>query len=274
MIIILTGSTSGIGWETLKGLYPHADQFILPIRNLDKAKTLFQELPDEKKIRIIEMDLEDLDSIQRATALIKTEFPKIDLMINNAGGMFAPMSKTKDGLDKTFQVNHLGHVLLLKNLLPNLIEAKGKIIQVSSFAHYIGTFNLKDLSLEKSNSTWSSYGSSKLYNILISNYIAGQHEENGLSGYSLHPGAVKTNFGTNSGLVTKVLIEVSKFFFISAEAGAQTSIYLALTPKKQLVNSGYYIKNSPSNRSKIATNKAYGAKLWNYSVELLAQMGY
>jgi retinol dehydrogenase-12 len=274
MIIILTGSTSGIGWETLQGLYPHAKQFILPIRNLDKAKTLFQQLPDQKKIRMYEMDLEDLASIQKVTDLIKEEFPKIDLMINNAGGMFPPLSKTKDGLDKTFQINHLGHVLLLKNLLPNLIEAKAKIIQVSSMAHHIGTFNLSDLSLEKSKSAWLSYGSAKLYNILISNHIASQNEINGLSGYSLHPGAVKTNFGSGSGSVNKALIEVSKLFFISPKAGAQTSLHLALTPTAQLVNGAYYVKKKAKSRSKIASNKAYTAKLWNYSLELLEQMGY
>jgi retinol dehydrogenase 12 len=274
MIIILTGSTSGIGWETLKGLYPHAKQFILPIRNLDKAKTLFQQLPDQKKIRMYEMDLEDLSSIQKATALIKEEFPKIDLMINNAGGMFPPKSKTKDGLDKTFQVNHLGHVLLLKNLLLNLIEAKAKIIQVSSMAHHIGTFNLSDLSLGKSKSAWLSYGSAKLYNILISNHIASQNEINGLSGYSLHPGAVKTNFGSGSGSVNKALIELSKLFFISPKAGAQTSIHLALTPKSQLENGAYYMKKQPKSQSKIASKKAYASKLWNYSLELLEQMGY
>ncbi|MFT4857512.1 MAG: retinol dehydrogenase-12 [Algoriphagus sp.] len=274
MIIILTGSTSGIGWETLKGLYPHAKQFILPIRNLDKAKTLFQQLPDQKKIRMYEMDLEDLASIQKATALITEEFPKIDLMINNAGGMFPPLSKTKDGLDKTFQVNHLGHVLLLKNLLPNLIEAKAKIIQVSSLAHHFGTFNLSDLSLERSKSTWLSYGTAKLYNILISNHIARQNGINGLSGYSLHPGAVKTNFGSSSGSINKALIEVSKLFFISPKAGAQTSLHLALTPTAQLVNGAYYVKKKAKSRSKIASNKAYAAKLWNYSLELLEQMGY
>jgi NAD(P)-dependent dehydrogenase (short-subunit alcohol dehydrogenase family) len=274
MIIILTGSTSGIGWETLKGLYPKADQFILPIRNLDKAKALFQQLPDQKKLRMLEMDLEDLSSIQKATELIKAEFPKIDVMINNAGGMFPPLSKTKDGLDKTFQVNHLGHVLLLKNLLPNLIEAKAKVIQVSSMAHHIGTFNLRDLALEKSKSAWLSYGSAKLYNILISNYIANEYEEKGLSGYSLHPGAVKTNFGSGSGPLNQAFIGISKLFFISPKAGAQTSLHLALTPKEQLVNGAYYIKKKPTNRSKIATNKAYATKLWNYSLELLEQMGY
>jgi NAD(P)-dependent dehydrogenase (short-subunit alcohol dehydrogenase family) len=274
MTIILTGSTSGIGWETLKGLYPYAKQFILPIRNLDKAKSLFQQLPDQKKIRIYEMDLEDLASIQKATDLIKEEFPKIDLMINNAGGMFPPLSKTKDGLDKTFQINHLGHVLLLKNLLPNLIEAKAKIIQVSSIAHHFGTFDLKDLALERSKSAWLSYGSAKLYNILISNHIASQNEKSGLSGYSLHPGAVKTNFGSGSGPFNNALIGVSKLFFISPKAGAETSLYLALTPKEQLVNGGYYIKKKSTKRSKIATNKAYASKLWNYSLELLEQMGY
>lgn len=274
MIVILTGSTSGIGWETLKGLYSHSNQFILPIRNLDKAKVLFQQLPDQKKIRMFEMDLEDLGSIQKATNLIKAEFPKIDVIINNAGGMFPPLHKTKDGLDKTFQVNHLGHVLLLKNLLPNLIEAKAKIIQVSSMAHHIGTFNLKDLALDKSKSAWLSYGSAKLYNILISNYLASEYEEKGISGYSLHPGAVKTNFGSSSGPLNKAMIELSKLFFISPKAGAQTNLHLALIPKAQLVNGGYYVKKKPVNPSKIATNKAYATKLWNYSLELLEQKGY
>ena len=210
MIILLTGSTSGIGWETLKGLYPQAEQFILPVRNLAKAKSLMNELPESNKIQLFEMDLEDLASIQATTTQINVLFPKIDLMINNAGGMFPVGSKTKDSLDKTFQVNHLGHVLLIKNLLPNILEAQGKIIQVSSMAHFIGRFNLNDLNFAKLKSSWISYGSAKLYNIMISNYLSLNYLERGLGSYSLHPGAVKTNFGSTSGSLDKALIGVSK----------------------------------------------------------------
>lgn len=274
MIVILTGSTSGIGWETLKGLYPQADHFILPVRNLEKANTLFLQLPDTKKIHLFEMDLEDLASIQKASDKIKIGFPKIDLMINNAGGMFPSGIKTKDGLDQTFQVNHLGHMLLIKNLLQNLIEAKGKIIQVSSMAHHIGSFNLKDLGLSKVKNAWLAYGSAKLYNILTSNYLNNEFKEKGLSAYSLHPGAVKTNFGSTSGAFDKVLIEVSKLFFISPKAGAQTTLFLSLTPKEQLTYGGYYDKKKPKSKSKNASNKAYATKLWEYSLELLEQMGY
>ncbi|WP_075351189.1 SDR family NAD(P)-dependent oxidoreductase [Algoriphagus marinus] len=274
MIVILTGSTSGIGWETLKGLYPQADQFILPVRNIAKANSLFLQLPDTKKIHLFEMDLEDLASIQKASDKIKIAFPKIDLMINNAGGMFPSGAKTIDGLDQTFQVNHLGHVLLIKNLLENLIEAKGKIIQVSSMAHHIGSFNLKDLGLAKVKNAWLAYGSAKLYNILTSNYLDNEFKEKGLSAYSLHPGAVKTNFGSTSGAFDKVMIEVSKLFFISPKAGAQTTLFLSLTPKEQLIYGAYYDKKKPKSKSKNASNKAYATKLWEYSLELLEQMGY
>jgi len=274
MIVLITGSTSGIGWETLKGLHPHADQFILPVRNLAKAKTLFQDLPSSEKIHCYEMDLEDLKSVQAASENIQKDFPEIDLMINNAGGMFPAGVKTKDGLDKTFQVNHLGHVLLIKNLATNLLQAKAKIIQVSSIAHHIGKFDLDNLDLSKTSNSWLLYGTAKLYNILISNYLAVEFEEKGLSAYSLHPGAVKTNFGTTSGPFDKAIIELSKLFFISPAAGAQTTIYLSLTPKSQLKNGAYYIKKKPKSKSKIGSNKAYGSKLWKYSVELLEQMGY
>jgi NAD(P)-dependent dehydrogenase (short-subunit alcohol dehydrogenase family) len=121
--------------------------------------------------------------------------------------------------------------------------------------------------------TGTAYGKVKLYNILFSNELKNRFESKGISTYTLHPGAVKTAFGSETSLWAKVIISISKLIFISPKAGAQTSIFLATTPKSQLRNGGYYIRKKPKTPSPLARNQALSAALWNYSEAVLKNLG-
>ena len=103
--------------------------------------------------------------------------------------------------------------------------------------------------------------------------LKNRYESYGISTYALHPGAVKTAFGSETSLWAKLIIEVSKLIFISPKAGAQTSIFLATTPKSQLRNGGYYIKKKPKTPSTLARNQRLSAALWNFSEETLQNLG-
>lgn len=274
MKLVLTGSTSGIGWETLKDLLPEINLAILPIRNLAKADKMISKLPGKEKIRLVEMDLSSMKSVKKGSSEILKLTDSIDLLINNAGGMFPAGHQTEEGLDLTFATNHLGHFLLTRELLPALEKGKAKIINVSSEAHRISTYPKKDFSLKKSSNTTSAYGKVKLYNILFTNELKLRYESLGISSYALHPGAVRTAFGSEASGITKAIIRVTQLFFISPKAGAATTLFLAKTAKDKLKNGGYYVRNKVKKPSALARNPELSSKLWAYSEEVLKSLGF
>ncbi|MFC3414855.1 SDR family NAD(P)-dependent oxidoreductase [Algoriphagus hitonicola] len=269
MTILLTGSTSGIGWETLKSLYDQADQWILPLRNIRKAEDLFRELPDQDRLKIYEMDLSSIQQTHKIAQEIKSNHPSIDILINNAGGMFPGGKKTSEGFDMTFAVNHLGPFALTKQLLPCLSRGKSKVIYVSSEAHRIPGLDLNDLLLENYSSTITAYGAVKLFNILTAKYLS----EQGYHTYALHPGAVKTAFGAETDPISKAIIRATQLFFISPRKGAETTIHLAKNPTKNLESGAYYVRKKVKKPSQLARSKSLSSKLWNQSEEALKKLG-
>lgn len=274
MNLVLTGSTSGIGWETLKELLPEFEIVFLPVRNIEKAEKMISKIPGKEKIKLIPMDLSVMKSVYDGALKILQFTDQIDVLINNAGGMFPAGKNTTDGLDMTFATNHLGHFLLTQKLLPALKKGKAKIINVSSEAHRFSGDPNKDLSLKKSSNTGSSYGRVKLYNILFTNELVNRFESYGISSYSLHPGAVRTAFGSETSGLVKGIIRLTQLFFISPKAGAQTTIFLVKTPKEKLRNGGYYVRKKAKTPSSLGKNKTLATNLWSYSEETLKSLGF
>ncbi|MHA7131363.1 SDR family NAD(P)-dependent oxidoreductase [Algoriphagus namhaensis] len=264
MNILLTGATSGIGWETFKDLWKSGHHLILPVRNREKAIQMLQKLGAKDQFKLYPMDLNDLHSVQKAGEAIASDYPQIDVLINNAGGMFKPREKTKDGIDVTFSTNHLGHFLLNKLLIPNLTGPR-KIISVSSVAHQFANPDPNDLGLAKASNTFSSYANAKLYNILYTKGLKENYQDQNVQAYSLHPGAVKTAFGSDSGPLSRAIIRASQVFFISAEKGAQTTLHLTKTEPGKLINGAYYDKKKVKSTSSKAMDRELIQNLWEYS---------
>lgn len=274
MNLVLTGSTSGIGWETLKELLPEFELVILPVRNIEKAEKMIAGLPEKEKIRIVSMDLSEMKSVKTGAKEILKLTDKIDVLINNAGGMFPAKKLTSEGLDMTFATNHLGHFLLTQELLPALKKGKAKIINISSEAHRFSGDPNEDFSIKKSLNTGSAYGKVKLYNILFTNELKNRFESDRISAYSLHPGAVRTAFGSETSGIAKVIIRFTQLFFISPKAGAKTTVYLAKTPKENLRNGSYYVRRKPKSPSSFGLSPELSAKLWDYSEEVLSEIKF
>ncbi|WP_373398847.1 SDR family NAD(P)-dependent oxidoreductase [Algoriphagus halophilus] len=272
MNLVITGSTSGIGVETVKALYPLFDKLILPVRNLGKAEKLVSQFDHPEKFDCLEMDLSSMQSVHQTGKQITESYGQIDLLINNAGGMFPKGKKTKEGLDWSFAVNHLGHFHLSQLLLQNLIRSKGKLVFVSSEFHRMGSVKLHDLGLHTSTSSWKNYSDAKLYNILTSKKFHKLYSEKGLASYSLHPGAVNTSFGSESDPLSKIFITITKPFFISPQKGAQTSIFLAKSNKDELQSGGYYDKKKLKSPSSKAKDAALQDKLYDFSLQQLEEI--
>ena len=271
MNLVLTGSTSGIGWETLIALLPSFERVFLPVRNLKKAEKLIQHLPLKEKIVLIPMDLSEMAQVKKAGATILSQCKEIQVLINNAGGMYPQGKNSSEGLDLTFATNHLGHFCLFQELLPALKKGRARVIQVSSEAHRIASDPRKDFSLKKSN-TLTSYAKVKLYNLLFTREINKKYGTDGLTAYSLHPGAVRTSFGSETSSLAKGIIAFTKLFFISPKAGAANNIFLGSAPLASLKTGAYYLKQKPASPSALAQDGQLSQELWDYSTGVLAKV--
>jgi NAD(P)-dependent dehydrogenase (short-subunit alcohol dehydrogenase family) len=189
--IAITGATSGIGLASSEALLEKGNQLIFLVRNVEKAENVISDWDKKENVSIIECDLADLKSVKKAAAELLGKTEQLDVLINNAGGTFQERLESKDGFELHFAVNHLGHFLLTKTIMPLLVKSNTKVINVSSEAHRAGKPDWKDLNLEKSYSAIKGYGNAKLYNILFTKSLV----DRGLNSYDLHPGVIDSGFG-------------------------------------------------------------------------------
>nr|MBS0037136.1 SDR family NAD(P)-dependent oxidoreductase [Saprospiraceae bacterium] len=197
----------------------------------------------------------------------------IDVLINNAGGVFPRQKTSADEFEMTFAVNHLGHFALTTSLLDILLPSKARVINVSSEAHRTGKLKIENLKPSNSYRSWGAYGTAKLCNIYFTTELHRRFASEGLTSYALHPGVVNTHFFTPFKGIIGFLIRTFSFLLISPEKGAETQIFLATAPdlKEQ---SGEYFKNKKVKKpSSQARNSAAAKKLWEVSEQYLKEGG-
>ena len=270
-IAIITGGTSGIGKATAEKLVTFGTTVVFLARDVQKAELVKRDILKtfpNGRIDIFEGDLKDLKSIKTAGEALKAKYPIIDILINNAGGVFSEFERTVDGFEVGFQVNHLGHFLLTQILLENLLKSPdSRIINLSSEAHRIGKFSVSNLNAEKKFSTWKQYGAAKLMNILFTKALANKNGEQGLMSFAVHPGVVKSGFGANNSGFLKYFNKMP--FLITPEKGAETSIYLATQSKEKLSNGGYYKRCQISYSSLESQDVVSQNQLWDISMKMI-----
>ena len=197
--VIITGANTGIGLETAVDMAGRGARVILACRNKEKGEAAVAEVKrrsNSEDAIFVSLDLASLDSVREFAAKVLDEEPHIDILINNAGVMACPYTKTADGFELQFGVNHLAHFLLTNLLLDRLKEApSARIVTVSSIGHAAGKINFDDLQFEKSYNKWVAYFQSKLANVLFARSLAKRLQGTNVTAYSLHPGAVRTELG-------------------------------------------------------------------------------
>ena len=192
-VAVVTGGYSGIGLETTRALAAAGAKVYVPVRNFDKAAETLATIKRGEVIPL-SMDLGDFASIRRFVAEMLEDETQIDLLINNAGIMACPESRVEGGWESQFGVNHLGHFLLTKGLLPALLAADApRVVCLSSIAHRRGGVNFDDINFEKTPyDKWTAYAQAKTANALFALGLDMKYAEQGLRAFSVHPGGIMT----------------------------------------------------------------------------------
>ncbi len=169
--VVVTGANSGIGLEAARVLAAHGASVVLAGRDPGRTEAAAQQVRGaaaDAQVHTAELDLASLESVRKAAADIGARFPRLNLLINNAGVMFPPYGLTKDGFELQIGTNHLGHFALTGLLLPNLLEVPGsRVVTVSSNGHRAGRINFDDLMWSRHYRKYAAYGQSKLANLMF-----------------------------------------------------------------------------------------------------------
>jgi len=272
-ICLITGATAGIGKATAHGLAKTGATLVITGRNRDKAAATVAELKaasNNQKIEFLIADLSSQAEVRRLADEFKQKHDRLDVLVNNAGGVFVKRQTTVDGLEYTFAFNHLAPFLLTNLLLePLKAAAPARVVTVSSAAEQTGKIDFDDLQSEKRYGSFRAYSSSKLENILFSNELAKRLEGTGVTSNALHPGFVASDFGKNNPGLMSFAIGLLRPFAINVEKGAATSIYLASSPEVEVVSGKFFTKSAQANPSNpIARDGTIAYKLWEVSKEL------
>lgn len=271
--VLITGGTDGIGKVTALELAKLGAHVIIVGRNPQKTEQTALEIRQQSenpRVDFLVADLSEQEQVRRVAAEYRRRYDQLHVLINNAGAFFAKRELTGDGLEKTFALNHLAYFLLTNLLLDLLIKsAPARVINVSSAAHFGGRINFDDLNAEKGYNGWGAYSNSKLMNVLFTNELARRLEGTGVTANSLHPGFVATQFGKNNGgLIGLGLGLVQRLGAISPEQGAETTIYLAVSPEVEGVSGKYFDQKKAVEPSRIAQDEETARRLWEVSLEL------
>jgi retinol dehydrogenase 12 len=276
--ILITGANSGIGLATAKALALQQYQLILLVRSQQKADETESEIlkhTPNAKLDFYIADLTDLASVKKAADAIKAKYSVLDRLINNAGYSPVGISFTADGYEKSFVANHLGHFVLAMNLIDLLRKSpESRVISVSSAAHAFGKVSRLFQKKNTKLSDFAAYGDGKLANVLFTKGLAKYEKDSSITAYSLHPGVVKSNFGSDMNGLLKIGFALARPFMISVQKGAETSIYLATTDLQNLrFRNGYYFaKSKPAS---IVNNGVTNESVeWFWEQSLEAAKGY
>lgn len=279
---IITGANSGIGLEAMKVFIDQGARVIMAVRNEEKgaaARTSILNDRPRAQIEIMHLDLANLTSVHSFAAAVNERFDSLELLINNAGVMTPPYSKTKDGFEMQFGSNHLGHFALTGLLLPLLAKTEeSRVVTLSSLAHKGALIDFDNLDGANGYKPMKFYGQSKLANLLFAQELDKRLKQNGLPTISIacHPGISATNlfkFGKRD--APEFLKSLAHRFLQPPAMGALPTIFAAMDPH---LKGGEYIgpdgkgqrKGYPALDTPHASAKdaAVSAKLWDISEQL------
>ena len=273
---LVTGANSGIGLETVRGLAGRGAQVTLACRDREAAERAMADVRRSdpgSRLDFVHLDLASPASVRLAADEFRALGRPLDVLVNNAGVAVDPRRVTRDGVEYTLAVNHLGHFLLTYLVLDLLHAApRARIVNLASVAHKMAPdLNFDDFMLERKYSGLRAYARSKLANILFTRELARRLAGSNITANAVHPGGVRTNITANGdarGFLRWSWI-LLRPFLMSPEKGAATSLFVATSPELDGVSGEYFARQRRARTSAAAQDDAAAKQLWSQSERLL-----
>jgi len=272
--VLVTGATSGIGLEASVARARRGARVVMigrdPARTAAAATDAAARAASSEVSHLV-CDFSSQAAIRALAEAVRARVDRLDVLVNNAGGVHKSRRLTADGIEATFAVNHLGYFLLTNLLLDLLVKsAPARIVTVASVAHRRGTLDFEDLGFERGYSLLRAYSRSKLANVLFTAELARRLAGTGVTSNSLHPGSVDTNIWSGAPLWAKPLIQILfRPFFIEAERGAARVVQLATSPELEGVTGKYFEEGALVDAAPLARDEALARRLWDASARMV-----
>mgnify|MGYP001037270156 CR=1 FL=1 len=273
-VCVVTGTTSGVGYEAAKRLAAGGAHLVMVCRNPEKGKRVQSELQHNYGVEtdLILADFQHLAKVRQAALKIQKIHPKIDVLINNIGVFNKRRRLTPDGYEMTFAVIHLASFLFTRLLMPQLKQgAPSRVLFISSEAHRFGGFKLNDLSWHKRIYIGlRSYGAAKIAQLHTARLLAEQLQPDGVTVNVMHPGAVRSNIGMNNGLLYRLYQRWVLHWFLKDPALSGEAIYtLAADPDLESVTGKYFNRTVEENPAWYAVKPELSQEVWDRSEEFI-----
>jgi NAD(P)-dependent dehydrogenase (short-subunit alcohol dehydrogenase family) len=269
--IVITGASDGIGAAAARRLSRGGDKVVVVGRSQSKTIAVAEELGADYFIA----DFADLSQVRALADKIRSEYPRIDVLANNAGGLVSKPQTTVDGLEKTYQVNYLAPFLLTTGLLDVLVESRATVVNTTSSSHKL----LRGVTVDAMENTARrrpaiAYALTKMAIVLFTRELHHRYGASGLSAATFHPGNVNSNIGISSG--SRFLVFMQKYtptalFTATADEGASQLVWLASsTPGVEWTSGEYYSKHRVAKTNRAAYDPRLASELWDRT---LARVG-
>jgi retinol dehydrogenase-12 len=280
-VALITGSNTGVGLETARGLAEQGATIVMTARSREKGDAAVADVKastGNDDVELIVLDLASLESVRAAAREFLARHDRLDLLVNNAGLVLGDRRTTDDGFEATFGTNHLGHFELTRALLDVLRRsAPARVINVASDAHRISRgLDLDDLMYERrAYKGFRVYADSKLANILFTRELARRLDGTGVVVHAVHPGLVGSRFGRDGDMrgVLAFLAKLSGPFMLTPAQGAETSLHVALTEDAATSTGDYWEKKRRRRPNAAARDEEAARRLWSLSEQLLETAG-
>ncbi|HET8994650.1 MAG TPA: SDR family NAD(P)-dependent oxidoreductase [Rhodococcus sp. (in: high G+C Gram-positive bacteria)] len=284
---VVTGVTSGLGGETARALASVGATVVLTARDEDGLGVVAEKIRvavPGAQVHSVRLDLADLSSVRSAAEEIRAGHDAIDLLINNAGVMYTPFQRTRDGFELQFGTNHLGHFLLTRLLVPSLEAGaarsgvSSRVVTVSSDAHQASGVDFDDPHFERTDyDKFVAYARSKSANVLMTVELERRFGGRGVHAFAVHPGVCATSLArhmSRDDMAEMKRMSAGKPELLtnlkSIPAGAATSVWAATSPDLEAAGGSYLADCGIGRAEDHATDPAAAAALWELSVRCTA----
>jgi len=267
--IVITGASDGIGAAAARQLHAAGHDVVVVGRDRDKT----ERVADELGVTRFVADFADLAEVRELAAGLRNGVPRIDVLANNAGGVFGERRLTSDGHEITFQVNHLAPFLLTNLVLDRLIDGGASVIQTSSAAaQRFSRFDIDDLEAIRNHSASRAYGNAKLANVLFTRELDRRYAADGVSAAAFHPGVIASSFAASSRGLWRWMYTnpLTRRLLTPVEVGGARLAWLAAgEPGRDWQRGAYYARNRMATTHPLADDARIARELWERSAALV-----